>query len=54
MLKKIVPQFRDKEKYVSHLKNLHFYLRLGLKLKKNTWRIRTQSITVVLNLTQKE
>ena len=41
MLKKLVPQFFDKEEYV-----LQLYLRLGLKLK-NTLRIRAQSITMV-------
>ena len=34
MLKKLVPNFFDKEKYVIHYKNLKLYLRLGLKLKK--------------------
>ena len=33
-VKKLVPKFFDKEKYVFHNVNLQFYLRLGLKLKK--------------------
>ena len=33
-VKKLVPNFLDKEKYVIHYENLQFYLRLGLKLKK--------------------
>ena len=32
-LKKLVPNFFDKEKYVLHYGNLQLYLRLGLKLK---------------------
>ena len=32
-VKKLVPKFFDKEKYLLHYKNLQFYLRLGLKLK---------------------
>ena len=32
-VKKLVPNFFDKEKYLLHYKNLQFYLRLGLKLK---------------------
>ena len=46
MLKNLVPNFLDKEKYVLHYENLQFYLRLVLKLK-NTSRIRIQSITIV-------
>ena len=34
MLKKLVPNFLDKEKYVLYYENLQLYLRLGLKLKK--------------------
>ena len=34
-VKKLVPNFFDKEKYVLHYENLQFYLTLGLKLKKN-------------------
>ena len=34
MLKKLVPNVFDKEKYVLHYENLQLYLRLGLKLKK--------------------
>ena len=33
-VKKLVPNFFDKEKYVFHYENLQLYLRLGLKLKK--------------------
>ena len=33
-VKKLVPNFFDKEKYVVHYVNLQLYLRLGLKLKK--------------------
>ena len=33
-VKKLVPNFFDKEKYVIHYKNVQLYLRLGLKLKK--------------------
>ena len=32
-VKKLVPNFFDKEKYVLHYENLQIYLRLGLKLK---------------------
>ena len=41
-VKKSVPNFFDKEKYVIHYKNLKLYLRLGLKLK-NTSCIRLVS-----------
>ena len=40
-VKKLMPNFFDKEKYVLHYEKLG--LRLGLKLK-NTLRIRTESI----------
>ena len=33
-VKKLRPNFFDKEKYVIHYENLQLYLRLGLKLKK--------------------
>ena len=33
-VKKLVPKFCDKEKYVLHYENLQLHLRLGLKLKK--------------------
>ena len=33
-VKKLVPNFFDKEKYVTHYEKLQLYLRLGLKLKK--------------------
>ena len=32
-VKKLVPNFYDKEKYVIHYENLKLYLKLGLKLK---------------------
>ena len=32
-VKKLVPNFFDKEKYVLHYENLQLYLTLGLKLK---------------------
>ena len=35
-----MPNFFDKEKYLIHYENLQLYLRLGLKLKINTLRIR--------------
>ena len=41
--KKLLPNFFDNEIYVIHYKNLQLYLRLGLKLKKNTSNIRIQS-----------
>ena len=34
MLKKLLPNFFDKEMYVLHYENIQLYLRLGLKLKK--------------------
>ena len=46
-VKKLVPRFFDKERYVVHYENLQRYLRLGLKVKKNTSRIRIQSVTMV-------
>ena len=39
-VKKLLPNFFDKEKYLLHYENLQLYLRLRLKLKKNTSRIR--------------
>ena len=33
-VKKLVPNFFNKEKYVIHYENLQLYLRLGLELKK--------------------
>ena len=33
-VKKLVPSFFNKEKYVVYYENLQLYLRLGLKLKK--------------------
>ena len=34
MLKKLVPNFFHKEKYVIHYENVQLFLRLGSKLKK--------------------
>ena len=45
-VKKLVPNFFDKEKYVIHYENLLLYLRLGLKLKKNILCIRIQSTSM--------
>ena len=44
-VKKLGPNFFDKEKYVIYYENLQLYLRLELKLKKLLW-IRIQSISV--------
>ena len=44
MLKKLVPSFFDKEKYVLHYEDLQLYL---IKTKKNTLHIRIQSVTMV-------
>ena len=33
-VEKLIPNLRDKEKYVLHYRNLQLYLKLGLKLKK--------------------
>ena len=44
-VKKLVPIFSDKEKYVIHYENLQLYSRLGLKLK-NISCIRIQSISI--------
>ena len=45
-VKKLVPNFFDKENYELHYENIQLYLRLALKLKK-TSRIRTESITMI-------
>ena len=39
-VKKLMPNFFDKEKYVFHYLNLQFYLRLGLKLTKYNCYVR--------------
>ena len=39
--------FFDIEKYVLHFENLHRYFRVRLKLRKNTWCIRIESIGIV-------
>ena len=46
-VKKLVPNFFDKEMYDLYYENMQLNLRLGLKLKKNTSRTRVQSITMV-------
>ena len=43
----MVSNFFDIEKYVLHFENLHRYFRVGLKLRKNTWCIRIESIGIV-------
>ena len=43
-IKKLVPNFSDKQKYVLHYENLEFYLRLGLKLKISCIRIQSVKI----------
>ena len=45
-VKVLVPKFFDKEKYVIHYESTKLYLRLRLKLKKNTSLIRIQSISM--------
>ena len=56
-VKKLLLNFFDKEKYVLHFKNLEYYLRLGLKLKK-TYRVlefsQSQWLKPLLNSTQKK
>ena len=46
MLKKLVPNFFDKEKYILHYRSLQLYLRLRLKLKRNSSCIRIRSSTM--------
>ena len=36
-VKKLVPNFFDKERYVVHYGNLQIFLRLGLKIKRILW-----------------
>ena len=38
-VKKLMPNFFDKEKYVIHYENLQLYLSLGLKRKKKIHRV---------------
>ena len=45
-VKILVPKFFGKEKYVIHYESTKLYLRLRLKLKKNTSLIRIQSISM--------
>ena len=47
--KKLV-MLKSKVTYVLHYENLQFYLRLGLKLEKNTSHLRNQSITMVTTI----
>ena len=44
--KKLLPNFFDKEKYVTDYRNLQLYLRVGLN-KKNTSLIKIQKITMI-------
>ena len=44
-LNKLVSKFFDKQRYLIHYESLQLYLKLGLKLKKNTSCIRIQSIS---------
>ena len=58
-VKKVVPNFFDKEKDVLHYKNLQLYLRLGLELRKihlylDTYRINYNGWNHILNLTHKK
>ena len=48
-IKKLVPNFFDKEKYLLHCQNAQLYLRLGLMLK-NISRIKIQSIIMVKSI----
>ena len=45
-VKKLVPNVFDKENYVVHYEKLNLYWSLELKLKRNTSRIRIQSISI--------
>ena len=45
-VKKLVPNFSDKEKYVIYYESLQVYLRLGLKVKKKISRIIIQSVSM--------
>ena len=45
-VKKLVPKFFEKEKYMIHYENLRLYLRLRLKLRKNASHIRIHSISM--------
>ena len=49
-VKKLVPKFFDKEKYVLYYQNLQLYLRQGLKLKKNTSRISQSRLIINHNV----
>ena len=48
-IKKLVPNFFDKEKYLLHCQNSQLYLRLGLMLK-NISRIKIQSIIMIKSI----
>ena len=45
-VKKLVPNFFDKEIHVIHYESLKLYLRPGMKLKKNTSCIRIQLVSI--------
>ena len=45
-VRKLLPNFFNREKFVLHYENLQLYLRLGLRLLKKK-HIRIQSITMV-------
>ena len=49
-VKKLVPKFFDKEKYVLYYQNLQLYLRRRLKLKKNTSRISQSRLIINHNV----
>ena len=52
MLKNLVPHVLDGEKLLLLYENLQVYLRLGLKLKKNTSCIRIQSMQMAKTICQ--
>ena len=52
MLKSLVPHVLDGEKLLLLYENLQVYLRLGLKLKKNTSCIRIQSMQMAKTICQ--
>ena len=36
-VKKLVPNLKDKVKYIVHYRNLRYYLSLGIKFKQSNW-----------------
>ena len=36
-VKKLVPNLKDKVKYIVHYRNLQYYLSLGIKFKQSNW-----------------